>query len=194
MRKDRNRKLLSFIAESGMLKRVNRSGWSVLGITDSESVADHSFRCAVIGYVLAFMEKASPYRILLMTLFNDIHESRIGDLHKMAQKYVDIEGPEQEAFCRQIDLLPEPLSKELASIRDEYIKQETIESVIARDSDILECLIQAKEYYEHGFLQAEKFMKKAPAFLKTGSAKTLWAQALKMNLSDWWNGLTEFKR
>ena len=53
---EHDKELLNFIAEAGMLKRVRRSGWSVLGIKDAETVAEHSFRCAVIGYILASME------------------------------------------------------------------------------------------------------------------------------------------
>ncbi|MFH0732359.1 MAG: HD domain-containing protein [Candidatus Omnitrophota bacterium] len=189
------RNMLNFISEAGMLKRVSRSGWSVLGIKNAESVADHSFRCAVIAYVLARMENVEPYKALLMALFNDIQEARITDLHKMAQRYIkDVEAVEDSAFYKQIGFLPENLKKELSAMRNEYTRQNTAESVIARDADILECLIQAKEYYQHGFLEAAKFMKGAPQFLKTKSAKNLWRLARKNDTSRWWLSLSEFKR
>lgn len=187
-------KLLDFISEAGMLKRVRRSGWWVLGIKDVETVADHSFRCAVIGYVMARMENVPPYKVLLMTLFNDIHEARINDLHKMAQRYIESRKAEDMAFDEQIHSLPGPIRDELAGTRTEYTKQETKESIIARDADILECLIQAKEYHEHGFKEAFKFMKKAPRTLRTKSAKQLWSLAKKTNLNEWWESLSEFKR
>lgn len=177
-----------------MLKRVTRSGWSVLGIKNAESVAEHSFGCCVIGYVLARMENASLKEVLLMTLLNDIHEARITDLHKMAQRYIDAESAEDKSFCEQISFLPEPFKDELSGLRREYRQQKTKESIVARDADILECLIQAKEYHEHGFSEAVKFMSKAPSFLKTKSAKKLWQLARKMNLNDWWMRLSDFKR
>ena len=177
-----------------MLKRVARSGWTVLGIKAGESVAEHSFRCAVIGYVLARMEGGSAYRVLLMTLFNDIQEARITDLHKMAQRYIAIQEAEDESFKQQVGCLPKNMSMELADTRREYRAQLTRESLIARDADILECLIQAKEYYESGYSQAVKFMKKAPGFLKSKSARKLWTSAKNSSLSDWWVGLSQFKR
>ena len=61
--------ILDFVAEAGMLKNVSRSGWSVLGIKNMESVAEHSFRCAIIGYLLAHMEDASVDKVVLMALF-----------------------------------------------------------------------------------------------------------------------------
>lgn len=194
MKKNHNRELLGFIAEAGMLKYVRRSGWWVLGIKDAETVAEHSFRCAVIGYVIARMEKIYPYKVLIMTLFNDLHEARISDLHKMSQRYFQLEKAEDRAFHEQINSLPKAVKDELSSLHKEYRKQNTKEGVIARDADILECLVQAKEYKEHGFAQAVKFMKKAPGFLRTKSAKKLWSLAKNMNLSGWWEKLSEFKR
>ncbi|MBL7157817.1 MAG: HD domain-containing protein [Candidatus Omnitrophica bacterium] len=194
MGKKQDIKLLNFIAEAGALKRVERSGWAVLGIKNAETVAEHSFRCAVIGYIIARTEGVSPYEVLLMTIFNDMHEARIGDLHKMSQRYIKFEKAEDEAFDGQINSLPSGIKKELHAMRKEYRKQNTKASVIARDADILECLIQAKEYHEHGFKHASKFMKKAPRFLRTKSAKRLWSLAKTNDLNKWWEKLTEFKR
>jgi putative hydrolase of HD superfamily len=186
--------IMEFIFEAGLLKRVPRSGWSVLGISDPESVADHSFRCAVIGYLLAHMEKVSVYRTLLMTLFGDIHEARITDLHKMAQKYIEAEPAEDASFEEQVAPLPGEISQELLDVREEYRGQESQESIVARDSDILECLIQAKEYHEHGHKSAVLFMEKAPEHLKTDSAKKLWQLALTMDVNEWWSRIGTFTR
>ena len=186
--------IIDFISEAGLLKRTRRSGWSVLGIGDAESVADHSFRCAVIGYFLAKLEGASSYRVISMALFNDMHEARITDLHKMAQRYFDIERAEDEAYNEQLRTLPGVAAKELGRLRREYREQKSLESVIARDADILECLIQAKEYADQGYRKAGHFMKRAPRFLKTRSAKLLWTRAKSSDSDKWWIGLSEFRR
>jgi putative hydrolase of HD superfamily len=194
MNQKQKSQLLQLISEAGTLKRVRRSGWWVLGIRDAETVAEHSFRCAIIGYILARMENAAASKVLLMTLFNDIHEARINDLHKMAQRYIKSQEAEDAAFAEQIEALPGGIKNELSSIHKEYRKQKTKESIIARDADILECLIQAKEYQEHGHKEAVKFMRKAPAALRTKSARALWAEARKSNLNEWWEKLSAFKR
>jgi len=194
MNKKQLGKLLNFITEAGMLKRVRRSGWWVLGIKDVETVADHSFRCAVLGYIIARMENVPAYKALLMTIFNDIHEARINDLHKMSQRYFKYQKGENKAFDEQIHFLPKDIRVELKEMRQEYLRQKTRPSIIARDADILECLIQAKEYQEYGYKEAFKFMKKAPSFLKTKSAKQLWRSAKNAQLNKWWEKLSEFKR
>jgi putative hydrolase of HD superfamily len=54
--------LAQFLFEVGYLKRVRRSGWWLLGNKTPESVAEHSFRCTIIGYLLARSEKLMPLR------------------------------------------------------------------------------------------------------------------------------------
>ncbi len=190
----RERIVNNFLAEAGLLKRVKRSGWWVVGITDGESVAEHSFRCAVLGYFLAHQENVDPYKVLVMTLFNDIHEARINDLHKMGHFYVDFKTAEQKAFQDQIKFLDKKVKSELERFRGEYDHQSTKAAVVARDADILECLLQAKEYYDQGYHLAKSFFYKAPSYLKTRSARRLWQDFKKWNSSFWWKDITKFER
>ena len=115
-----------------MLKRVKRSGWWVAGIENPESVADHCFRCAVIGFYMAHEEGADPYRVLAMTLFNDIHEARINDLHKMGHFYIDFKDAEKRVFKDQVAPLPSKVRTALTDIRGDYDAQRTHEALIAR--------------------------------------------------------------
>ncbi|MFH1846034.1 MAG: HD domain-containing protein [Candidatus Omnitrophota bacterium] len=193
-KKDKDNDILDFFAEAGKLKRVKRSGWWMVGVPEEESVADHSFRCSVIGYILAKMENADASRVMVMTLFNDFHEARINDLHKVAAQYVDLKKAEKKAFNDQIRDMDKPIKKDLAGLREEYDLQKTKESLIARDADILECLIQAKEYVDAGITNAERFFKSGPKHLKTKSACRLWRKVKTWNSSDWWERLGKFER
>ncbi len=189
-----DKNVLNFIAEIGMLKRVKRSGWWMVGMPYEESVAEHSFRCAAIGFILARMEGADPYKVLMMTLFNDLHEARINDLHKVAHRYLNVRGAEKTAFAEQVQHLGKDLREELQGLRKEHDAQETSESVVARDADILECLIQAREYADLGFQNAKKFFKQAPEHLQTESAKKLWESSQSWDSSAWWEELGKFER
>ncbi len=190
----RNQCVLDFFSEAGLLKRIKRSGWWVVGVSGPESVAEHSFRCAVIAYVLAKMEGVDPYKSVMMALFNDIHEARINDLHKMGQRYIDFPKAEKIAFYEQIELLPQEIRTELSRLFEERSMQLAREAVVARDADILECLLQAKEYVEQGFPLARKFYRKAPGLLVTRSAGSLWRSAQKLSGDHWWEKLTKFQR
>ena len=185
---------LNFFAEAGLLKRVKRSGWWVAGIKDPESVAEHSFRTAVIGFYLAYQEKADPMKVVAMALFNDIHESRINDLHKMGHSYIDFKSAEKKVFQDQIKLLPPEVRAPLKKIRDEYDRQKSLESLLARDADILECLIQAKEYHDAGHREAQHFFARAPKFLATKSARGIWREIRRWDSSLWWQHVVTFQR
>lgn len=185
---------LNFFAEAGLLKRIKRSGWWVAGIENPETVADHSFRTAVIGFYLAFLEGADPFRVVSMSLFNDIHEARINDLHKMGHYYIDFKDAEKRVFKDQAKALDVKVKTVLTKLRDEYDDQKSREAIIARDADILECLIQAKEYYDHGYLGAKLFFAKAPGFLKTKSAQNVWREVKRWHSSHWWQEIVKFER
>ena len=185
---------LNFFAEAGLLKRVKRSGWWVAGIKDPETVAEHCFRCAVIGYYIAYSEGGDPFKVVTQALFNDIHEARINDLHKMGHHYIDFRLAEQKVFADQIAHLEKRVKRALQIMREDYDRQLSRESIIARDADILECLIQAKEYVDLGFPVARTFFKRAPEYLKTVTARKLWRQALSWDSHSWWQNVVKFER
>ena len=185
---------LDFFAEAGLLKRVKRSGWWVAGIDNPESVADHSFRTAVIGFYMAHREKIDPHKVVCMCLFNDIHEARINDLHKMGHSYIDFKDAEKRVFQDQVKNLDQDVRDPLSALRKEYDEQETPESHVARDADILECLIQAKEYLDSGHLEAEQFFECAPKYLKCDTAKKIWGQIADWDSSSWWQNVVKFER
>ena len=199
-KKNPNRKInrhlnaINFFAEAGLLKKIKRSGWWVAGIKDPESVAEHSFRCAVMAYYLAHLENVDPHKTLVMALFNDIHEARINDLHKMGHYYIDFREAEKKVFKDQMEFLDDKFKRELTRFRNEYDAQTSKESRVARDADILECLIQAKEYYDNGYTKAKKFFKKAPDHLKTKSAKFLWNEIKDWDSGSWWEHVVKFER
>ena len=185
---------LNFFAEAGLLKRVKRSGWWVAGIENPETVAEHCFRCAVIAFYIAHKENVDPYKAVVMALFNDIHEARINDLHKMGHYYIDFREAEKKVFADQILMLDEKVTRELENMRGEYDAQKSKESIVTRDADILECLLQAKEYVDNGYPIAKTFFKRAPDHLKTQTAKKLWAAALKWDSHAWWQNVVKFDR
>jgi putative hydrolase of HD superfamily len=185
---------LNLFAEAGLLKKIRRSGWWVAGIKDPETVAEHCFRCTVMGYYLAHLEKVDPSKVVLMALFNDIHESRINDLHKMGHYYIDFKEAEKKVFKDQIAHLDKNVKNELESLRREYEGQRTKAAIVARDADILECLLQAKEYYDNGYPKAKTFFQRAPDHLKTASAKKFWKQIQGWHSAQWWQHIVKFER
>ncbi|MBD3313960.1 HD domain-containing protein [Candidatus Woesearchaeota archaeon] len=185
--------ITDFFFETGQLKRVKRSGFWLLGIKDPESVAEHSFRAAIIGHVLAEMESADCSRAAMMCLFNDLHEARLNDLHKVGHRYIDFRKAETEAHKEQTSGLG-TIGKSIFSMHEEFQAQKTKESIIARDADLLENAVQAREYLVMGYKDAQNWIENIRKLLRTSSAKKLFKQIEKADPNSWWKGLKKIER
>jgi len=180
-----------FLYELGMLKRVKRSGWWLAGVENPETIAEHNFRTAVIAFILAKMEGADADRTALMCLIHDVPEVRTSDIHKVGARYINFKEAEKKARTEQLKDLP--FCPEFLELLEEMEAKQTKEAIIAKDADYLECLIQAKEYYDIGYTEAMDWIKNVRAVLKTESAKKLANEAVKTKAHGWWYGLKKLK-
>jgi putative hydrolase of HD superfamily len=71
----------------------------------------------------------------------------------------------------------------------EFEKAASLDARIVRDADLLECIIQAREYQALGFSDVADWIFNAQAALKTESAKKIAAECLKTEPKEWWQGL-----
>ena len=81
-----------------MLKRLFHNGPQVAGVKAPDTLAEHVYRAAVIGYILGEMEGKSGEKIAAMLLFHDNPEARIGDHNKIAQRYIETKKIENKVF------------------------------------------------------------------------------------------------
>jgi len=179
--------IANFLFEMNALKYMRRMGWSKEGVKNAESVADHTFRNTVIGYILAKMENADVDKVMKMCLFHDIPEIRIGDMDRVMKSYIEKKAAEKKSFEDQLKNLPEDMQKELTPLIEEFNEKETKESIIANDADILEMILQAKEYADNGHEGCRMWIERGMKRLNTESAKKIAGDAQKMYSSDWHN-------
>ncbi len=178
--------LAKFLLELGMLKRVRRSGWWAAGVDNPESVAEHSWRAAVIGYFLAKEEHADADKVVKMLLFHDVAECRIDDIHKLAARYLDKEAAGKKVVEDQSLMLPKDVAAEYIMLMKEMEGKQTKESIVAKDADWLECAIQAKEYVDIGYKNCSGWIGSVRKALRTESAKRMLKEVLKEG--NWWEG------
>ncbi len=144
--------LIDFIAAAGRLKRLPRTGWVESGVPDPESVADHSFRVALIALVLADENGLDSLRAVRMALLHDLAEAETGDLTP-SQKEADPEGfrrAEDAAMDKLLEKLPEAIRGTYRAAWREYSEASTDEARLVRDADKLEMVMQASEYQGEG--------------------------------------------
>ena len=127
------RNLVKFLEITGTLKRTQRSGWVDVGISQPESIADHTFRTAFLCMLYADMEGLDPLKMLRMALIHDLAEAVIGDLMP-SQKTKESKEDEETAMHNILALLPEMQSENYLDVWDEYQRGETIEAMTSGDT------------------------------------------------------------
>ena len=158
----------------GRLKHMPRTGWLDRGVpTESvESVADHSFRVALLAWLAAAADPSlNRDRVLKLALIHDLAESAIGDRTpydrvQLAQEpdaqrrraFLNrrhLPGPERAAekrsdetaaFSELIELLPATVRDELSALWQELADRVTPESRFVKQADRLETYLQSVEY------------------------------------------------
>jgi len=187
--------LIDFFYEVGQLKRQPRSGWLLLGITQPESVADHTCRAVFIAYALAKLEGANPDKAALIAAFHELPETRTGDLHKMAAHYFpQKKAVEKQVVADQLKALPPELAKEFASFFNGFDNEATPEHTIAKDADYLEVILQAKEYLDQGYAGAENWITNATKCLTTKTAQRLAKRIAVSRSTEWYEGIKKIER
>ncbi len=181
--------LAKYLYEAGQLKRVKRSGWWMAGIDDPESVAEHSYRAAIIGFVLAKLEGVDPYKVATMCVFHDLHEARTNDPHRVAGRYLKWEGMEEHVTSEQAQRLPADIAEIVVGMMHAFENETTPEARLAHDADLLECVFQAREYQAQGHKDVEDWIKNCKAGLQSESAKRIAEACLVVEPSAWWRGL-----
>lgn len=183
---DRDHPLASaatFLHEMGMLKSVPRTGWLLLGITNPESVAEHSFRVAMVGMVLAALEGADVGRTVALGVFHDGHESRVGDIASVGRAYLKSSAPET-VTAHQVAGMPDKAARVIMDLTAEYEAGETAESRLAHDADKIETLLTGTEYGAQGYDTAT-WRENSIAALRTDAGRQL-AQAIGAGDPRWW--------
>lgn len=175
------KKTSDFFYEAMMLKSVPRSGWLTIGIKTCESVADHSFGSALIGWILAKKEGADEEKVIKMCLLHDLPEARTGDVHKLASLY--IKKDEHKAFNDAVAGVF--CHKELSAVYSEYREKKTIEARCAWDADALDLLAQAKCYIDEGNKYPYDWIKSANKKISTKTGKAFARELEKTDSRAW---------
>jgi putative hydrolase of HD superfamily len=182
-------KIANFLFELAMLKLQKHNGFALAGVRQLDSLADHTVRAALIGYLLAELEKADAGKVAMMLLIHDLPECRVGDHHKVSARYLKTDIAERQAFVDQLKCLPEKIQKEWLRLYDENYKRTTKEGVIAKDADWLETALSAREFLCHGYKGLQNWIDNVRKALETKSARQLLDEIERQEPHEWWKGL-----
>ena len=174
--------LINFLFEVGMLKKTPRTGYQFLG-SGKESVAEHTFRMTIIGYLLSLQEpKADSMKTTLMCLFHDLHEARTGDHNYVNKRYVRID--EEKAVHDLAKGLP--FRDKIVSLTREFAEGKSLEACISRDADQLDLILSLKEQQDFGNPYAREWIHYALKRLQSEAARSMAQEILETDSTEWW--------
>lgn len=166
--------LLNFLIEIGKLKGKKRRGWELRGVKNPETIAAHTFRMAIMTWLLGEQKKLNINKILKISLIHDLCEVYAGDItpydkllpkdkkqwKEITKKWPRFSRRKKEKFFREkyqkeqsaleklISSLPPLFKKEIRDLWMDYEKGLTPEGKFVRQVDRVENLLQALEYWK----------------------------------------------
>ena len=174
-------RLTDFLFEAGMLRKTPRTGYQFLG-SGSENVAEHSFRAALIGYVLAHMAGADAEHTAMLCLIHDFHEARTGDFNYVNSMY----NTSRQRLAMEHAVRGTGLTGGLMALWDEQDAEQTLEALLARDADQIDLLLNLVEERNLGNPYAAKWMESAMERVGTEQGRELARQIAVSDHTDWW--------
>ena len=137
--------LLRILSQAARLKTTTRHCYTEAG--RKESVADHSWRIALIAMLMTGIEEYRDLdmdKVIRMCLIHDLGESFTGDIPTFEKKSADAKA-EDELFMKWVDSFPEPQRAEWVSLLAEMNALETKEARLYKALDKIEALISHNE-------------------------------------------------
>jgi putative hydrolases of HD superfamily len=138
---------LGFFVRAGRLKSEPRRGWILkLAMENPESVADHSYRVALMAMVYCDVRGLDGGKAMKMALLHDLPEAVVGDSIPGERAPREKRKLEAAAMRSILKDLPRDIAREYASLWKEYETGASPEARLVRDLDKVELAIQAGEY------------------------------------------------
>lgn len=168
------KELVDFFYQAGKLKRMERRGWVIRGIKNPETIAEHTFRVALMAWILGEKHRLNIEKIIKMALIHDLCEVYAGDttpydsiLPKDKKKALELtktwprfsekerqrlnnekHKKEKKALEKITEKLQPKIKSEIMSLLLEYEKGVSHEGRFFRQTDRVENFMQAMEYWK----------------------------------------------
>lgn len=169
--------------ESAMLKKTPRSGFSFLG-TGSESVAEHSYGAAMLGFILAEMANANAGRTALLCILHDLHEAATGDFNYVNHRYDKCDaGKAMRDACADTGF-----GDVVMGLWQEFEDASSLEAQLARDADQLDLICALRKELVTGNKFAAEWLESAVKRIKTEAGKKLCQAIMVTDPNRWWYG------
>jgi len=182
-------RIVNFIFEAGTARNIPRSHRQFLRNAD-DSVASHSFGVAVIGLILAELEKADQDKVFKMCFFHDFPEIRTNDPN-FVNSFYRVDKEEKATLDQWAGI---PGGAKILNLLTEYNERKTKEAIVAKDADILGQIFLQREYLPEASYDLERWHNHQAKKLKTDSARQIADLVLKTSPLKWLYDFSDSKK
>jgi putative hydrolase of HD superfamily len=175
--------IIELFFEFAQLKNLYRQGWLKQDVSklDCETVADHSFSVALLGYIIAQEHRPDldSNKVMKLGLFHEIGEIHVGDItpHDNISSKEKSEK-EIEAVKKVFSCMPNP--QKYIDICLEYEEQTSPESIFVKQVDKLEMVMQANLYEKMGYSTLNEFYETCKQKINSPELKSIFDEIIKL--------------
>jgi putative hydrolase of HD superfamily len=139
--------ILDFYSSIDKIKHIERGGWSKIGVKGTkDTIASHSFGASLLAWVVAEKEGFDSSRMIKMLLIHDLIMAHVKDYMPGHEGYKDKRNLENMAAEELLSNVPDEIRSEFTLLFDEYQEEKTEFSILARECDKLDTLLQSYMY------------------------------------------------
>jgi len=168
--------IVKFLMTAGVLKRIDRAGWKLKKIKNPESIADHSWRTALMAWVLA-PEGLDRDKIIKMTLLHDLAEAKIGDLTPHDKLYKHKHIMEERALKEIFSHIEIVKKREAMKLWNEFENGQTKEAKLSH----VPAPLQEGDEKHHG-KKLEDFFMDAENRFRDKELKRIFLEIMKLRI------------
>lgn len=187
--------IIDFLTEVGKLKKMPRRGWVINRIKNPESIADHSFRAALLSWVLAKRKKGMNIeRLLKIALVHDLCEVYAGDITPY-DSVIPKNSRKLEELMKTWPRFTNAQKKKnvLRKMKKEKIGLDKLVAKLPPDLKSLQNEIKSLWMdYENGLTPEGRFFKQADRLENFLQAVEYWKTYKKPPQQPWWLWAREF--
>jgi len=152
--------IIELFFELAQLKNLYRQGWLDKGVSelDCETVADHSFGVALLGYIIAeeYRHDLDSQKVMRLGLLHDLGEIYAGDITprediSLKNRFMKEHSAVQKVFSHL------PNSEKYINLWLEVEREETPEAKFVKQVDRLEMALQANLYERMNYSDLDEF-------------------------------------
>ncbi|KAG0600064.1 hypothetical protein M758_11G004500 [Ceratodon purpureus] len=171
---------IQFLTLIQRLKTTKRTGWVNHGVKESESIADHMYRMAIMAIISGDLPGVNKDRCVKMAVVHDIAEAIVGDITPNDNIPKEEKNRLEAAAIDEMCILLEGgiAAEEVKELWLEYENNSTPEAKFVKDLDKLEMILQAVEYESEQNKVLDDFFRSTEGKFQTDLGKA-WADEIR---------------